>query len=76
VLSEWYLVEAQLCALYNACCESRAQYLDADMVDASGWFGVEEVLDRALVTKRMQQLELGVAEIDKHRCHSMLWKVL
>ena len=50
--------------------------LYADVVDASILVFHEEVLNGALVSKRVQQFELGVPEVHKHHSDSMLRELL
>jgi hypothetical protein len=40
--------------------------LVTDMMNATGWIFVQEPLDRGRVTKRVQQLNLGVRQIDEY----------
>jgi hypothetical protein len=46
--------------------------LEADVVDAARGLGLEEVGDGRVLTERVEELELGVAQLYEHRRHAML----
>jgi len=51
-------------------------YLQADVVDASLRFFVQEALNGALLSERLQQLDLRVLEVDEYGRDAVFWKRL
>ena len=47
-------------------------YLYANMMDAPSLILFQESSNRTLLAKRMEKLELGVVEVDKHSGHAVL----